>query len=114
MKKTTIDLNEVILKKFVESLRPESIEARKQVDIGYSYDGKVAIFFEIRPDWQDSTIINHFEFAKIRYYKSRKEWNLYWMRANENWELYTPHPNATYLDKILEVIKEDTHACFFG
>ena len=36
----TIDINESTIKKYVESLRPENLEIRKQVDIGYSYDGK--------------------------------------------------------------------------
>jgi len=109
-----IDINESTIKNCVESLRPESIEIREQVDIGYSYDGKNVILFEIRPDWSDPKEKQQIEFAKIRYYKSRKEWNLYWMRASGKWEIYEPFPESTYLDKIIEIIKEDKHACFFG
>jgi len=43
------------------------------MDIGYSYDGKVVILFEIRPDWNDAKKKQQFDFAKIRYYKSRKK-----------------------------------------
>jgi len=114
MKNKTIDINESTLKKYVESLRPENLEIREEVDIGYSYDGKVIILFEIRPDWKDAKKKQQFDFAKIRYYKSRKEWNLYWMRASGKWEIYEPFPESTYLDKIIEIIKEDKHACFFG
>jgi hypothetical protein len=110
----TIDINESTIKKYVESLRPEDIEIRKQLDIGYSYDGKIALLFEIRPYWDDPKEIQQIEFAKIRYYKSRKVWNLYWMRASGKWELYHPFPESTYLDKILSIIKEDKNACFFG
>ena len=54
MTNKTIDINEYSIKKYVESLRPENPKIREQVDIGYSYDGKVIILFEIRPDWQDA------------------------------------------------------------
>ncbi len=114
MANKTIDINESTIKKYVESLRPENPEIREQVDIGYSYDGKVVLLFEIRPDWQDPTKKQQLDFAKIRYYKSRKEWNLYWMRASGNWEIYKPFPASNYLDKIIEIIKEDKNACFFG
>ena len=114
MTNSTIDINESTIKNYVEWLRPENLEIRKQVDIGYSYDGKTIILFEIRPDWQDQKKKQKFEFAKARYYKSRKEWNLYWMRASGKWEIYEPFPESSHLDKIIEIIKEDKHSCFFG
>lgn len=110
----SIDINEGIVKKFVDSIRPEDPEIRKQIDIGYSYDGKAFILFEIRPAWDNPKEILHDEFAKMRFYKSRNEWNLYWMRASGNWELYEPFPTSTQLDKLIEIIKEDKNACFFG
>lgn len=114
MKNTIIDINESTVKTYVESLRPEDPEVREQVDIGYSYDGKVVILFEIRPNWDDPKKKEQIEFAKIRHYKSRKEWNLYWMRASGKWELYEPFPKSTHLEKIIAIIKEDKNACFFG
>ena len=114
MTNKTIDINESTIKKYVESLRPENPEIRAQVDIGYSYDGKVVILFEIRPVWNDPKKMQQIEFAKIRLYKSRKEWNLYWMRASGKWELYEPFPESTHLGKIIEIIKEDKHGCFYG
>jgi hypothetical protein len=114
MTNKTIDINEFTIKKYVESLRPEDPEIRKQVDIGYSFDGKIVLLFEIRPRWDDPKKIQQIEFAKIRYYKSKKEWNLYWMRANEKWELYKPFPVSTHLGEIIEIIKKDTHGCFYG
>jgi hypothetical protein len=114
MTNETIDINESTIKKYVTSLRPESIEIRKQLDFGYSYDGKTVILFEIRPVWKDPEKIQHLDFAKIRYYKSRKEWNLYWMRASGKWQLYEPFPTSTHLGKIIEIIKEDDYGCFYG
>lgn len=114
MKDSVIDINESIIKDFVESLRPKEEHIRKQLDIGYSYDGKTVIFFEIRPHWDNPNEILNSEFAKIRFYKSRREWNLYWMRASGKWELYEPFPISSHLDKMIQTIKEDKHGCFFG
>ncbi|MFC2110707.1 DUF3024 domain-containing protein [Bacteroidota bacterium] len=114
MSNKIIDINESTIKKYVESLRPENLEIRAQVDIGYSFDGKVVLLFEIRPKWDNPKKKEQIEFAKIRYYKSRKEWNLYWMRANGKWELYEPNPKSSHLGKLIEIIKKDEHGCFYG
>ena len=114
MTKTTIDINELTIKKFVESIRPESSEIRTQLDYGYSYNGKITEIYAIRPLWNNPAEIQKIPFAKIRFYKSKQLWNLYWMRASGKWELYEPFSEATYLDKIIEVIREDKHGCFFG
>ncbi len=114
MENKAIDINESTIKKFIESLRPEDPEIRKKLDFGYSYDGKTAMLYEIRPIWDNPKEIQNIEFAKIRFYKSRKEWNLYWMRASGKWELYEPFSKSTHLEKILKIIKEDNHGCFFG
>lgn len=109
-----IDINESTIKNFIESIRPKDLEVRKQVDIGYSYDGKIVELFEIRPYFLDASIKDKFPFAKIRFYKSTQLWSLYWMLSSGKWEIYTPFPKSTHLDKIIEVIKEDKNACFFG
>lgn len=114
MKNTTIDINELTIKQFIESLRPENEEIRKKLDFGYSYDGKVVKLYEIRPIWNNPKEIQHLEYAKIRFYKSRHKWNLYWMRASGKWELYDPFPESTHLKSILKIIKEDKHHCFYG
>lgn len=114
MKDDPIDINEATVKQYVESIRPKDPEIRKQVDISYSYDGKIFILFEILPFFEDPEKISHLDFAKIRYYKSREEWNLYWKRASGKWELYEPFPEASHLGKIIEKIEADPHGCFFG
>jgi len=110
----TTDLNEFTVIKFVELLRSENKEIREQLDFGYSYDGKLVEIYEIRSVWNRPEEKQNITFAKIRFYKSKKIWNLYWMRANGKWELYEPFPESTYLDKMFEIIKEDKHNCFFG
>jgi len=114
MQEKKIDINDGMLKGFIEKLRPQDLEIRNEIDMGYSWDGSIVMLFEIRPQWNKPENILHHEFAKIRYYKSRGEWNLYWMRASGNWEAYEPYPVAPHLQKLLEEIKEDKYGCFFG
>ncbi|NPA69131.1 MAG: DUF3024 domain-containing protein [Chlorobi bacterium] len=113
-KKKVTDINELTIKKFTESLRPENPEIRSQLDFGYSYNGQTAEIYEIRPVWDNLSKTVKLPFAKIRFYKSAQLWKLYWMRANGKWELYEPFPESTHLDKIIDVIKQDEYSCFFG
>jgi len=114
MKDNPIDLNEATIKKYIDSKRPEDPEIRAQLDFHYSYDGKVAILFEIRPVWRMPDKLHHIEFAKIRFYKSKQEWYLYWMRASGKWELYEPFPKATHLEQLIKIIDKDAYGCFYG
>ena len=114
MTNKAIDINEATIKNYIASIRSDKPEIRAKIDFGYSYDGKIIILYEIRPVWNNPEEIQHTEFAKIRYYKSRQEWNLYWMRASGKWERYEPFPKATHLDEIIKVIEEDAYACFYG
>jgi len=114
MTKKTIDINESEIKKYIESIRPTDPEIRKQVDIGYSFDERVVILYEIRPIWNNPQKMQHNEFAKIRYNESKQEWNLYWKRASGKWELYEPFPKSIHLDKMIEIISQDKHNCFYG
>lgn len=105
---------EIQLRIFVESIRPLDKKKRKLVDVGYSWDGQSAVLFEIRPQWDDPSKKQQLKFAKIRYVKSSKLWKLYWMRTSGKWELYEPFPKSATLQKVLNEIKNDAYACFFG
>jgi len=114
MEERLININETTIREFVESMRPEDPEIRNQLDFGYSFDGSVIEIFEIRPQWNDPTKIHNSPFARIRFYKSKNLWKLYWKRANGKWELYEPFPSATHLSRILKIIDEDDYGCFKG
>lgn len=110
----TVDINESLISQYIESIRPEDPEIRKQLDMGYSYKNQLFVLFEIRPDWLNPDKKEQIDFAKIRYYKTQKIWKLYWARASGKWELYEPYPEASHLSQLIEVIKKDSHGCFFG
>ncbi len=114
MKNKVIEISQGLVKKFIEDNRPKDPEIRKQIDLGYTYDGKAYELIEIRPVWNNPSEIGKYPFARIRYYKSRNEWNLYWLRASGKWELYDPFPSSKNLNEILDIINRDSYGCFFG
>ncbi len=114
MEKPLISMIEVQLRSFIESLRPSDEAIRKQLDVGYSWDGQTTLLFEIRPQWNDPTKILEIPFAKLRFVKSSGIWKLYWMRGSGKWETYEPLPENADVHKLLTEIKNDAHGCFFG
>ncbi len=114
MENTTISMFEIQLKHFIEALRPADKEIRKMLDFGFSWDGKSAYIFEIRPQWNDPGKLMEHNVAKLQYTKSRNIWKLYWLRASGKWEAYAPHPTDTDLQSLLAEIKNDEHNYFFG
>lgn len=114
MSKDIIDINESTIKNFVESMKPEDPEVRKKLDFGYSYDGKIIEIYEIRPRWDKPEENQTIPFVKIRHYRTKNIWKLYWMRGNLKWELYDPFPSSSHLNKIFEIIQEDKFGCFYG
>ena len=102
------------IKNFVEQKRPKDLEIRKQIDLGYSWDGRTAILFEIRPQWNDPSIIRENPIAKIVFIKTTQIWKLYWMRSTGKWESYMPKKEAKTIKTLLSAIQEDKYRLFFG
>lgn len=96
---------------FVDARRPPP-DIRPQIDIGYRLDNQAVELFERRRSMRGHRIEE--EFARLVYVKSRDVWKLYWKRADLRWHRYTPFPESTRLDVLLQEIDEDPNACFFG
>jgi len=90
------------------------LELRDKVREGQRIAGQSIELFLNRPafqrpgDWIEEPI------AKIRYFRSRDAWAIYWQRANLRWHRYEPLPEAESLSAALATISEDECACFFG
>lgn len=106
-------ITEATIQNHIRKNRPPE-HIRDKLDIGYSYDGKSIILFEIRPQWNKPTVTLELPYAKIRYIASKKIFKLYWMRASGKWESYEPFPESTHLQKLLDCIDEDAFYCFKG
>lgn len=108
-----LNFEEKIIAIYVESIRPP-VEVRKSVDLGYSFSEKEVVLFEIRPQWNNETQLNHYPFVKAKYIKAHKHWKIYWMSATDKWELYKPMPTVRDLAEFVEVVEDDEMGCFRG
>lgn len=109
----TINFDQKIIENYIESIRPP-VEMRNKIDIGYSFENKEVIFFEIRPDWNDETKFHQYPFVKAKFVKSQKIWRIYWMRASGKWVLYEPKPVASDISSFIEIVEENENGCFRG
>jgi len=87
---------------------------RKQLDIGYRIDSQSVEIFEIRPDWQDESVILEHSVAKATYLKTRKAWNIFWQRADLKWHSYEPAASVKSIDEFFDAVVDDPFACFWG
>jgi hypothetical protein len=87
---------------------------RKQLDIGYRIDNQSIEIFEIRPDWQDESVIREHSVAKATYVKSQKAWKIFWQRADLKWHSYEPVASVKSIEKFFDAVVDDPHGCFWG
>jgi hypothetical protein len=97
----------------MSSHRPPT-QVRSQVDLGFNIKGYSIEIFEIRPEWDNSQVIQHHPCAKATHLKSRDLWKLYWMRADLKWHAYTPASEVKKIEEVLEIVGNDENCCFFG
>ncbi|MGI8601217.1 MAG: DUF3024 domain-containing protein [Chitinophagaceae bacterium] len=112
-KETQLKEITALMDAYIADHRPPE-EIRKQLDIGWRYDKQSIYLFEIRPQWNDKSIINNYDFAKATWVESKKQWNVYWMRSNLKWYSYDPLPWVVNLQRFLLEIESDPYGCFRG
>jgi hypothetical protein len=103
----------ITLSKYIEKRRPP-IEIRDRLDLGFRITGQSVEIFQILPELDDPTKKFEFSVAKTTYIKTQKIWKIYWMRADEQWHAYSPHPEAHDIEEVLKVIDQDENCCFWG
>lgn len=108
-----IDLVERQIEEFIEKRRPPE-EIRSELDIGFSYQNYTIEIFEIRPQWDDQSVIRHHPVVKAKFVKSVNAWKIYWMPSSLKWKAYEPQPQVTEVNKFLEIVEKDAFGCFFG
>ena len=98
---------------FLSVKRPPAL-VRSQLDIGYRIEDQSIEIFEIRPDWQDESIIRNHPVAKATYVKSQGVWKVFWQRADLKWHGYEPVATVKTIEEFFEAVVNDTHGCFWG
>jgi hypothetical protein len=101
------------IKQFLKEIRPP-IEIRSKLDIGYSFIENSLEIFEIRPRWDDPSIIMNSSVAKTKFIKSKNIWKIYWKRANGKWVIYDPKPEVKTLSEFFKILKKDEYCVFWG
>ena len=102
-----------LMENYIASVRPAE-EIKSKLDLSYKIENQSIILFEIRPDWQDPTIIRNSDYAKTTYVKSDKCWKIFWMRASGKWESYPPNARVNKLEDFLNIVDKDEYGCFKG
>lgn len=104
---------EKALEGFLAKRRPAP-HIRPKLDLGYRITGLSVELFEIRPQWDDPSIIREQPFAKATFVKSRNVWKILWQRADLKWHGYEPMPAVSSIENFLAIVDKDQYACFFG
>jgi hypothetical protein len=98
---------------FMEKRRPPP-HLRDKVDLAFRIDGHSVEIFEVRAHWSDAAKKVEHPVAKATYNKTRKNWKVFWQRADLKWHGYQPHLEAASIEEFLDVVHRDEHSCFFG
>lgn len=81
----------------------------------YEIDGHGISVFEERPPWDGRPgEWTRMGVARLRYFRSRDEWTLYWMRRDLKWHIYDPETRKRDLRTLVRVVEEDSYGAFFG
>ncbi|WP_336518016.1 DUF3024 domain-containing protein [Pollutibacter soli] len=102
-----------VMENYIARKRPP-IEIRDKLDINYRLDNQSIILFQIRPIWNDQSNYQTIDYAKATFDKKNALWKLYWMRANQKWNIYKPQPTVRFVQQFLEIVDTDTYGCFNG
>jgi hypothetical protein len=104
---------EKAMAEFLSRRRPPP-HIRPELDIGYRLIDQSVELFEIRPQWDDRSIIHEYPFAKATYVRTRNLWKVFWKRADLKWHGYEPASMVKTIDEFLAVVDADPYGCFFG
>ncbi len=106
-------LAEVVVGDFIQRRRlPEDI--RDKVDLSFRIENQSVIIFEVRPVWNNPKETMESHIAKATYVNSRREWKVYWQRADLKWHSYPPCPVVGSLDQFVDLVEKDDNGCFWG
>jgi len=70
--------------------------------------------YEERSPWDGAGEWTPRGIARLRFYRSRRECQLYWMRQDLRWHLYDPDEMPADLDSLVAVVEADKYGAFFG
>jgi hypothetical protein len=97
----------------IEGLRPPE-DVRDKVDVSWRIERQSVFLYEIRPQWDDPSVIMEHDFAKATWVKKEKEWYVYWIRSDNKWYRYKGLESVVNLQRFIIEIEKDPYGCFRG
>ncbi len=104
---------EKLVAQFIEKRRPPP-HVRADVDLSFRIDRQSVEIFEVRPNWRDKTKLQEHSTAMATYNNSKRNWKVFWRRADLKWHSYIPNPEVASIEDFLAIVQKDEHGCFFG
>jgi len=101
------------MESFLAKRRPPP-HIRPELDIGYRLLEQSVEIQEIRPEWNDKSIIHEYPIAKATYISTQNVWKVFWKRADLKWHGYKPDSTVTTIEDFLKVVDADEYGCFWG
>ena len=98
---------------FLAKRRPPP-HIRPELDIGYRLNGQSIEIFEIRPQWDNPSIIREHPFAKATYVRTQNLWKVFWKRADLKWHSYEPVATVQSIHGFCTAVEADPYGCFWG
>jgi hypothetical protein len=102
-----------LVAQFIETRRPPQ-HIRAELDLAFRINGQSVEIFEVRSHWKDKSKVLEQPVAKATYNKSKRNWKVFWQRADLKWHGYKPNPEVASIENFLALVQKDEHACFFG
>jgi hypothetical protein len=102
-----------MMNSLIEKMRPPE-HIRHKLDISWRIERQSVLLFEIRPQWNDPSVIREIDFAKATWVQKAKEWHIYWVRADQKWYRYPPLDSVVNLQRFIIEIEKDPYGCFRG
>ena len=106
-------LANIVVGDFVKRRRPPE-DIRDKVDLSFRIENQSVIIFEVRPVWDNPKETMESHIAKATYVNTRREWKVYWLRADLKWHPYPPYPVVNSLDRFVDLVDKDENGCFWG
>ena len=95
--------------------RHSPLEHADELRVTYAVEGHSVSMYEERPPWRGEGEWTRHGIARFRFYRSRGEWQLYWMRRDLRWHRYEPDDEMpTDLASLVALVEADRYRAFFG
>jgi hypothetical protein len=98
---------------WIESRRPPP-HLRGEIDLTFRMERQSVEIVEVRPNWRDNSKRVEHAVAKATFNKSKRNWKVFWKRADLKWHSYEPNPEVETIEDFIALVEKDIHGCFFG